>query len=350
MMTARLLATGCYTDPGRGRGQGVQLLRLTPDGEAEVLTTASCQDPSFVLWSRSGDLLYVVQETAPTRVLALRVEPAADGADPGEDTTLRPVAEVALTGSGGCHVAYGAHPSTLVVAEYGSGHVETVRLDEAGLPVEVVDVEDHGAFAEGLVPHPHQSQVLPGTDLIAVTDLGLDRVLLYRQDVNGHLATAGEFPFPRGSGPRHLAADHESSEAYVACELSGQLAAIRRSPQEAATAPEWTVTSRVDASRHGGEDNAPSHIALTPDEQFVLIADRGPDTLAVFSRDHRIPELVAEHRVGAHPRHFTQCDDLVLVAAQEADRIDVLRREGSTLSVAAPPIASASVACVAIRP
>lgn len=330
----------------------MQLLRLTPDGEAEVLTTASCQDPSFVLWSRSGDLLYVVQETAPTRVLALRVEDAADGTDAGTGggPTLRPVAEVALSGSGGCHVAHGADPSTLVVAEYGSGHVETVRLDEAGLPVEVVDVEDHGAFAEGLVPHPHQSQVLPGTDLIAVTDLGLDRVLLYRQDVNGHLATAGEFPFPRGSGPRHLAADHESSEAYVACELSGHLASITRNAGDPASDPGWSVAGRVDASGRGGEGNAPSHIELTPDEHFVLIADRGPDTLAVFSRDHRVPQWVAEHRVGAHPRHFTQVDDLILVAAQEDDRIDVLRREGGTVSVAASPIACPSVSCLAIRP
>jgi 6-phosphogluconolactonase len=349
MMTVRLLATGCYTDPGTGRGQGVQLLRLTRDGEAEPCATVPCQDPSFVLWSGDGRLLYVVQETSPTRVLAIRVEgDPGDGAD--AEITAGIVAEVTLSGSGGCHVAYGTDRSTLVVAEYGSGHVETVRLDAGGLPVEVVDLEDHGAFGDGLVAHPHQSQVLPGTDLVAVTDLGLDRVMLYRQDPAGHMAPAGEFPFPRGSGPRHLAADHESSEAYVACELSGHLASITRNAGDPASDPGWSVAGRVDASGRGGEGNAPSHIELTPDEHFVLIADRGPDTLAVFSRDHRVPQWVAEHRVGAHPRHFTQVDDLILVAAQEDDRIDVLRREGGTVSVAASPIACPSVSCLAIRP
>ena len=73
-------------------------------------------------------------------------------------------------------------------------------------------------------------------------------------------------------------------------------------------------------------------------------------TPALLSLAGMRPELVAEHEVGAHPRHFTQLEDLVLVAAQEGDRIDVLRRQGEQLSVAAEPIPAPSVACLAVRP
>ena len=57
------------------------------------------------------------------------------------------------------------------------------------------------------------------------------------------------------------------------------------------------------------------------------MANRGPDTLSLLSLTLMRPQqLVAEIEVGSHPRHFMQWGELVLVAAQEGDRIDVLRR------------------------
>src|SRR5699024_6104212 len=61
--------------------------------------------------------------------------------------------DLELSGSGGCHLALGRDRSTLVVSDYGSGTVETVRLDADGLPVELIDVDDHHDHADGLDPH-----------------------------------------------------------------------------------------------------------------------------------------------------------------------------------------------------
>ena len=96
--------------------------------------------------------------------------------------------------------------------------------------------------------------------------------------------------------------------------------------------------------------NAVSNIELTGDESELLVANRGPDTLSLLSLDQMRPLLVAEAEVGAHPRHFTQLGDLVLVAAQEGDRIDVLRRSGEELAPLGEPIPAPSVACLAVRP
>src|SRR5699024_11789478 len=78
-------------------------------------------------------------------------------------------------------------------------------------------------------PHPHQVVALPGTPLLAVPDLGLDRVLMYRQDRTGMIHLSGEIPLSRGSGPRHLAADHESEQLHISCERSGMVATAVRS-------------------------------------------------------------------------------------------------------------------------
>ena len=96
--------------------------------------------------------------------------------------------------------------------------------------------------------------------------------------------------------------------------------------------------------------NAVSHVELTGDESALLVANRGPDTLSMLSLDAMRPLLLTEVEVGAHPRHFTQLGDLVLVAAQEADRIDVLRRRREELCPLGEPIPAPSVACLALRP
>lgn len=350
-----LIATGSYSRSGRGRGPGVELLSISvPDGDQALTVTrravVDLPDPSFVLWSHDGSLLYAVLETSPTRLVAVRVADDGDTADV--------IADLELTGSGGCHLAVGREPSTLLVADYGSGTVETVRLDAEGKPLEVLEVEDHREHAEGGEPHPHQVALLPGTGVLAVPDLGLDRVFLYRQERPGTLEPAGEIPLPRGSGPRHLTADHESAQLHISCELSGKVATALRAIDHSSRADDqelprprysWSVTSMTAASGYDGE-NFLSHLELTADESAVLVANRGPDTLSLLSLTQMRPELVSEVDVGAHPRHFTQLGDLVLVAAQEADRIDVLRLRGDELSVAAEPIPAASVACLAIRP
>lgn len=360
MSTSALIAVGGYSRSGSGRGPGLELLRLTTARDAgslsgaapsvERLATVELPDPSFVLWSVDGSLLYAVLETSPTRVVAVRV--AADG------LAAEIVGDLALAGSGGCHVAPGRIPGTLLVAEYGSGTVETVRLDDDGVPVEVIDVDDHHDRSEGQDPHPHQIVALPGTEVLAVPDLGLDRVFLYRQDSAGQMGLAGEIPLSRGSGPRHLAADHESEQLHISCELSGMVATAARRPVETTrtapnalngTAVSWSVRSMIPASDREGE-NALSHIELADDDGLLLVANRGPDTISLLSLTMMRPQIVAEIEVGAHPRHFTRLGDLVLVAAQEGDRIDVVRLQGETLSIAADPISAPSVSCLAVRP
>ena len=359
MTTTALIAAGSYSRSGSGRGPGIELLGVTTheDGSAPVVerrAVVDLPDPSFVLWSADGAVLHAVLEGDPTRVVAIRVP--ADGRAP------EVLGELAVDGTGGCHLSRGNEPSTLIIAQYGAGTVATVRLDADGVPVEQIDLDDHHDIGEGAEegtePHPHQVSSLPGTPLLAVTDLGLDRVMLYRQDSAGMLDLAGEIPFSRGSGPRHLAADHESEQLHIACELSGMVAtAVRTEAAPPGRRPavlegrshRWSVRSMIPAS--GREQaNALSHIELTADESALLVANRGPDTLSLLSLAPMRPLLVTEVEVGAHPRHFTQLGDLVLVAAQEGDRIDVLRRRGEELVAAAEPIPAPSVSCLAVRP
>lgn len=361
MSSTAVIAVGGYSRSGTGRGPGVSLLKLTLEDTrtvpiAEQLAVVDLADPSFVLWHPDGSLLYALLEGDPTRVVAVRV--SADG------RTAEVIGELGVDGSGGCHLSFGTDRSTLVIAQYGAGSVVTVRLDADGIPREQIDLDDHRDHSDGEDPHPHQVVLLPGTEVLAVPDLGLDRVLLYRQDATGMIDLSGEIPLQRGNGPRHLAADHESEHLYITCERSGMVATASRdvlAPQLTRSAAghrpgpgaravhRWSVRSMTPASTGEGA-NALSHIELAEEESLLVVANRGPDTLSLLSLAMMRPQLVAEIEVGAHPRHFTQWGDLILVAAQDGDRIDVLRRTGERLEVAGEPIPAPSAACLAVRP
>lgn len=359
MSTTAVIAVGGYSRSGTGRSRGLTLLKLTLEDPrtapvAEQLAVVDLADPSFVLWRPDGSLLYALLEGDPTRVVAVRVS--------AEGRMAEVIGELAVDGSGGCHLSFGTDRSTLVIAQYGAGSVVTVRLDGEGVPLEQIDLDDHRDHSDGEDPHPHQVVPLPGTEVLAVPDLGLDRVLLYRQDAAGMIDLSGEIALPRGSGPRHLAAENQSEHLHIACELSGLVATASRdqpSPQLTRGAAGlgkgtraghgWSVRSMTRASGQEGP-NALSHIELAAEESLLVVANRGPDTLSLLSLAMRRPQLVAEVEVGAHPRHFTQWGELILVAAQDGDRIDVLRRTGERLEVAGEPIAAPSAACLAVRP
>ncbi|WP_058235299.1 lactonase family protein [Devriesea agamarum] len=346
-----LVATGCYTTATGGRGKGIGLWKLDSDALAlRLLGYVEADSPSFLAWHPTLPVLYAVHETAPTQVSAFRLV--------GEDSdtpSLESTGTLTLSGEGGCHIVVGPRAQTVIISEYTSGMVETISLTEDGSLGDVIDVDDHHSYGRTRTPHPHQCILMPGTGdkRFLVSDLGLDRLFSYEQAGDGHIEMTGEIVLERGSGPRHVAADHESGNLYVACELDGTLVTVRRDVEHVSEAvwprvePTYSVVSRIPASSVSGP-NAVSHIQVSQRENFVLVANRGPDSLSAFSLGGMIPEHVSEIGVGASPRHFAHVEDLVLVAAQEADRIDLVRwsRDGE-LEIAADPVPSPSVTCIA---
>lgn len=358
--TPLLLATGCYSRTGTGRGIGVEMLALTGTS-CERRGTFEAADPSFVLWSHDARVLLAVTETSPSHLLAIAVDPSG-----GE---LQLIGDLDLVGSGACHLEHGLIPGTVLVAHYGSGAVETVRLGADGAPVETIDhrpqvssasangmAEAGGADADAATRQAHPHQIVrvrrtDGTRLLAVPDLGLDRIDLFQQDPRGVPIPEGHLNLPVGSGPRHLVQMPGSGELLVACELNGTIALLCPTAAE----PGWELTEQVPGGALADGQDAPSHIALGAEPGTMLMARRGPDTLArcayepLTQHGSRI-RVLEEAAVGAHPRHFTVLRDLVLVAAQEADTLTVLRCETDGLHSAGAPFPSASVTCIAPRP
>jgi 6-phosphogluconolactonase len=97
-----------------------------------------------------------------------------------------------------------------------------------------------------------------------------------------------------------------------------------------------------------GQPSSPSGLARTPDGRFVLMANRGPDTVSAFEvlRDASDgpPRLVLVDEIGCgghNPRDITLIDGTVYVANQGSGSIAVLGIDPDTgaLTVAGATLA-----------
>ena len=113
----------------------------------------------------------------------------------------------------------------LFLANYSGGSVAVVKLNEKGIPVSVTDTIIYKG-GEGTVSHAHMVSFDPSGKRVYVTDLGLDRVVIYDFDaVNGKLKQIpnGIAELPKGSGPRHFVFSADGSRLYVINELNSTI-------------------------------------------------------------------------------------------------------------------------------
>jgi len=322
---------GCYTFGAGGRGRRIEVIAHDPaSGRWELLTdrdlaepvagasaTEQPESPSYLAWHPDGRHVYAAGEVSDGQVWALAVARGGHG--------LSVLGSASTGGAHPCHLAVDPSGRVLLTANYSSGSVAVHRLAPDGRIGPLSQLVQH----EGSGPHPDRQQgphahmvYVAGDTLVLAVDLGAGRIAAYRLDpAAGGLTSLASSALPAGFGPRHLVT-LPGDRAAVAGELTGEIALVRL---DRATGG-LTVLDVREGSDVTEEPAAPSGIARTADGQFVLMANRGPDTVACFRVDtgrlRRVDEIPCG---GAHPRDLTVIGDRVYVANQESDSITVLR-------------------------
>jgi 6-phosphogluconolactonase len=332
---------GAYTGPD-GRARGLRCLRPQEDGGELALDEVGTLDlpsPSYLVPHPRQPWLFTVSEGTRSELASVALRP---------DGTLVLLSRVASGGDGGCHLALSPGGRHVVVAHYGSGTVASVAVGPdgrlSGPPV------THAFRGAGPDPErqrgPHAHQVVWHGDELLVPDLGSDRVhRLHLAPDGGLQPSAPPVVLPPGSGPRHLVVlpDH----LVVACELSGEVWLGRRDADGG-----WSEVDRVPCS------TAPSAGPLAPsalrvDGDQVLVANRGPGTVAVLTLDAAADRL---RRGSEFPCGGTQPRDLVVdgprlwVANQADDVVSLLDRDAPPPATPALQVPSPTPSCVVLVP
>ncbi len=181
-------------------------------------------------------------------------------------------------------------------------------------------------------PHVHCTQLSQDGKRLYVSDLGLDQIFCYEVGENAALTLAGEsdqIHLPQGEGPRHFLFRREGKFLYVVAELgskvfvyaSGEDGRSWRQIQSVSTLPEG----------YAGENTA-AELSFSGDGRFLYVSNRGMDSLVQYEVDGNTGLLTTRDyydTYGRCPRNFciTPDDQYLLVANQESGNLVLRKRD-----------------------
>ena len=248
-----------------------------------------------------------------------------------------PMKESVTKGQNSCHVTL--LPRQAVVADYSSGSVSLFPLGENG----EVEGEPTMLYFEGSSVHPtrqksshvHSSALSPDGKVLAVVDLGTDRISCFEVE-NGRLASNDAkkvIATPAGCGPRFCVFSKDGKYLYVVTEVSDEVLVYRTSNNK--------IIGRYTLGGENPEGGA--HIALSGDGRYLYaslrVSSAAKAKQCTISDGIAIYECLSNGKLkrlhyqptGGHPRHFAVSEDgkALVVACRDDNAIEIypLNRE-----------------------
>jgi 6-phosphogluconolactonase (cycloisomerase 2 family) len=337
---SRVLAyVGAYTD----RGKGIHIFDVDPTtGGLTPVAEVAVASPSSLAFGAGGRVLYAcsVMGAEDGTVSAFAVDRGSGG--------LRLINRVGSGGKGPCHLSVaGGH---VLVANY-DGNVPSTSAGVAVLPIgadgalgEASDVKllprgplgprrapggPPGSFADSGhdAPHAHQAIADPSGRFALVSDLGTDRIHVWRLE-GGRLLPhePAFFQAAPGAGPRHVAFHPNGRFAYSLHEESSTLDFLEWDADAGRFAHRQTI-STLPAGYAG--TNFPSEIEVSADGRHVYAANRLCDSIATvaLAADGTMALRAVTWTRGSYPRHFASEPDgrFMYVLHTRSDNITIFR-------------------------
>jgi 6-phosphogluconolactonase len=278
-----LLFTGCVNQPlsyaNPVSGKGIASFFVDEDtGAAEPGPVyADIVNPTFIALSNDGSRLAAVSESEdqPADVLSLFAVNAATGA-------LTLLGRQSTRGTTACHCAFDAAGTMVATANYTAGAqppgdaITVHRLDAGGPGPAVTHIVHDGTGPNAQRQersHAHCVRWTPDQRYIAVVDLGIDSVRLYRAT---DFSLASEVRLPAGSGPRHIVFHPTKPLAYVMAELQPGVTTFAYAEGRL----DVLATDLVQPAVSGG-----SGIVVAPSGTHLFVGDRGNKSVVRFDID-----------------------------------------------------------------
>ncbi|MBX6773324.1 MAG: lactonase family protein [Chloroflexi bacterium] len=354
---------GTYTTTrphAQGTAEGIYVFQhdSTTGGLMRLHVTPGIVNPSYLTVDPSGRYLYAVAEVRDTAgraggsVAAYAIDPATGA--------LRFLNQQPSLGADPCHLSVEQTGRYVLVANYTSGSVAMFPIQADGSLAPASDFHQHVGSSvnperqEG--PHAHSITVDPTNRFAVVADLGLDRVLVYRLDLDRGKLVPHDPPgaaVAPGAGPRHVDFHPNGRFLYVINEIGSTLTVFAYDAERGTLAEVQTVPTLP--SGFTGRNHC-ADIHVHPSGRFVYGSNRGHDSIAIFRIDAetgRLTVLGHEPTGGQTPRNFAidPTGTFLYAANQNTDTIVVFRidPESGLLQRTGVVVAVPTPVCVKFR-
>lgn len=324
--------------PRGGLSKGIYHAKF--DTEKGKLTSptlaAEINSPGFLAKHPTADLLYAVGSVdGKASVAAFRIE------SNNKSATLTLINSAEIGDGGAAHVSVDHTGKFLLTAQYGGGSTGFFGLADDGSITKRLQLEKHEG-GSGVVDrrqdssHAHWTGFSPDNRFAFVPDLGLDKVVIYKFDADAGTITPHGFGVcPPGGGPRHMKFHPDGKHIYVLNELALTITLFAYDAEAGTMTPLDTVQTLTDKVKAKETFNSASEIRVHPSAKFVYSANRGHDTISVFTVDPETKKLTfveSEPIRGGWPRNFNldPSGKYVIVAGQDSNTATVFQIDQNT--------------------
>lgn len=321
---SRSAYVGGYTrDEGwvNGKGKGVYRIELDKKGRiTEQEVVAELINPSFIKESPDGAYLFATSELSQAKEGTgyIHVLDTRDG--------HREISKLSSGAQAPCHIELVG--DQVLLSNYNGG-VASVYVQSANGEISLTDeFRVPTDFDARDKPHLHSANASPSGNLVAIADLGSDRVWLFT--LAGGKLTPYAQPFVQlaaGAGPRHATWSANGRFLYVINELNSTINVLGNDAAE----EKMTVLQTISTLPEGWEGkNSTADIHLHPNGAFLYGSNRGHNSIALFSvnkNSGQIAPVGHESTRGKTPRNFAidPTGRFLHVANQDSGNITTFR-------------------------
>ena len=233
-------------------------------------------------------------------------------------------------GPGPCHVKLDATGRYILAANYHGGSVCVLPVEDDGSLGPASDFIQHEGSSVNPrrqdEAHAHSINPDPQNRFVYVPDLGQDRVVIYRMDMeNGRLIpnNPAYVEVNPGFGPRHLDFHPGGKWTYLINELGSAITAFEYDENTGGLS-EFQTIATLPTGFSGSNTTADIHVH--PSGKFVYGSNRGHDSIAMFAVDQdsgRLTPMGHCSTKGRTPRNFgiDPSGRFLLAANQNSDNI-----------------------------
>jgi len=342
---------GTYTG-GENSSKGIyrSVLDLETGKLSDPVLAAEARNPSFIEVHPNGGFLYAVSEAGGAGSVSAYAIEADTGA-------LKLLNKQPSGGAGPCHVSLDHKGRNLLVANYGGGSVSVIPIKPDGRLEKATGFAQHTGSSVNprrqKGPHAHSINVSPDDRFVFVADLGIDKIMIYKLDIEKGTIVVNNPPFVQvkaGAGPRHFVFHPKGKYAYVINELDCTVTAFAYESASGVLKKIQTITT---LPKDFDGSNTCAEVRVHPCGKFLYGSNRGHDSIAVYRvnlADGKLTYIEHETADIKIPRNFNidPTGKFCLVANQGKDSVIVFRinKETGALEPTGYKVSVAKPVCV----
>ncbi|KFM99468.1 lactonase family protein [Bacillus clarus] len=319
---------GTYT---KADSKGIYKFTLdTTVGEIKGIELAAhVGSPTYLTMSHNNQYLYsVAKDNTLGGIASFTIN--------NETRNLDVINTQFLHGASPCYIGVNQENSTVVVANYHKGTIESYKVNkENGSVSAATSIVEH--FGSGPneerqeKAYAHYSNFTPDQKYVIAVDLGIDKLITYKE-YSGELIEVHRLSVHPGSGPRHFVFHPNRKYAYVITELSSEVIVLAYDAEKGSFKEIQYIATLPE---NYSENSYGSAIHISSDGRFVYAANRGHNSIAVFQVNQHSGELIFVETVsteGNWPRDFSldPTEKFIVAANEKSNALTLFARNQLT--------------------